>query len=1618
MRRAPPAVRLLAVLGPALALGAGAVLGDDPAPNSAPGTAVTTVEVSGDPDGAAARADREAFALLHPETLPREDASPLGGPARPSDPVAAASRWMDLAEADPPALLPAPPEARAGPDAGRGVPLWPVREVAFSRLAALPEAGLAAVEARWGEKAKAALHAAVAAHDEVALSRVARTWAPTAAGSSAVLLLAEARFDRGDDRAAANGFERWLRLRGPQASDAARATVALRLMDALASADDERGVEDVLVRHPTLARVPLSGVGAGTDLAAHAAAAKAEIRARRLVRAAAPPPPPQVPARPAVVWTRPLSAEAQAPSWESPLLTVGLASSGDALYVAEERTVARLDVETGRVRWTYPRGPLPRDFPQAERYASHRLPVRGVAAGGGLVLTVLGDPPAAANTFFWWRDRWILPSEFGRETASRLVALDAETGEPRWVAPSPRSAHPVLGLPDVGAASPPTIANDRVWVLLSAARADVESWLACFDLATGAPRYVTPLARGRSGLDPPTSERFRDLKESHARTFPPGQAPRVAGDEVCVVTGAGYAAGVSAEDGRMRWVRALPSFPPVYDEDDGVRSPRRPPRPERCHSQRDGPVAVGGQWIVTAPDSPAVCAIESGTGRLRWVSLPPDETRGALGERVYGVGEGTDGRAFLRAADSGHGFGGYKEIDLDTGATRARDPDRGADPVASALTEDVRPWAEAGGFAGFSGAFLAGRWPAIEGPWGRPTSVADAVPAAWDLRGGEVFRAGSARGNDVWIAVTATQVLAIADESVLSPERGRDAADAAMRACRAAFATPTLASVRAAFEAARTAPEPAVLDALGDAVERLLPRPGPGPRALGPQEYVAVMEIADVLPAPARGRTLARIGEELSVLDAHGELLEAMRRALAMDDPPLVEAGGPGVRTRVDLLAATVWRSAAGRSAAGRAALATFDEEAERAMAEALGRGEDDARRALTRFAGTPAAWAARMTLLARFVDGGRWREAAAVLSDLRLWSSPDDPLPLVAAASLRAAEAEALDRAGERAAARAALHDVAAGVSRAIPALSVARAGPLADDWRAGSDLVPEIEGRKSHSLASLLPDMQPGDEAAVAILEPTGPGAEGEHDVALLTRGDAVIALSLEPPHGVVTTQFPTGFLGVRVLDREPSLPPPGVVLSTVRPGHPADAAGLLVGDWILEWGGEDVRDTAAFLGFLSRCRAGVPVEVATRRNGVERIVRVVPTERPVEEESPMRARSAWFDGRGHAVVPTRHGLVRIHLATGTAARVGTESAPGDWVSATLFAGRAYVASQAGAATAPALSAVDLATGRTLWRVALDGTLPKGREPWVLGSAVVVDLEDPDRTWLFDAETGVARGSVARYAPIMLAEKQREMPIAPSVAATGLLFAFGPTNAAGAPSILALSPASGALAGSYDAGRSPGARLYPPLLAGGSIVAAAVDSESMPVWLPDLRPGVRPAGPVVLDRMRWDYNGKFGSLDRDSRLEAHGDSVLLLRSAGNGAVSVCAFEIDRTRLGHAERGDPVLFHPPRYLLPATVEPGVTATPVLLAMRAGLDSAWVTAAFATQARGPSVEGKASWFDLSPADAFAQTPARATFDVDVGPPARILEGPVRVGRRLLVPVDGGWLVVPLRPRSR
>jgi hypothetical protein len=1601
----------------ATALPAPSARGGEGEDEAAPPSGPLLFAFEGDPEGRASRADLEARGHL------------LEAPGAPADPAAAARRWMELAESESEALLPAPEDAGGGPGTW-----WPAREVAFARLARLPDAGRRAVEERWGPRARADLERALATRSTEPLERVTAEAPVTSAGLEALLLLADDAVGRGDGVAGARHLRRWLAF-APTATPAARAEAGARLVDACALAGDVMGVGDVVRRLREVADVPVRRGDARTTLLERGARAFAEARARRAERRR------RSDARPlegglSLAWSvaLPDGPHGRAPSSDDedeapgPPPPAAVETEGSAVWLASRSRVRRLDLETGLERWAFPAAAeIPRRrsiapwqaAPASDRPAS-------LTKAGRLLLAVLTDEPELVVL------RPVRPRRFGRallvmggwsasgdSPRARLVALDAETGTLAWSTGRSEESDPVLGADDVGVTSPPLVDGARVWVVLSARRAAVVSWLACLDLATGRARSVTRLGSGEGGLVGPATGPRRWRGPSVA-AMPSAQRPSRAGDEIAVAPGTGYLAGVAAEDGRLRWIQALPAHDWGSSSPDAVADfvARAKPEPQ-TFDPRGAVLSAAGTWFVAQVGAPSVAAVASGTGGLRWAG-PHLDAPGPMGwpevegTELVGVHATPQGGLRLRLAGPARGLA---LLDADTGALAAprfggfaSGPDV-ADEAPTAMGRVATDEAHAWGWRTKTVVRVA--WPAEDGDaWD-----AGAVPGSGEPDPSTVDDATEprdvVRASGAWLAIGPDRIEAWAPSATLVAWRTgppRDAADAAARAIRAAKEG-SAAGLSRAIEAARAAPTEAVRALLLDALAAAL---GGLSRGLEPVPEVLEAATAPDLPLAAedRARLRWRVASAWFRGDEHDKAARVADAMLRAGDEGLVETEDGEAWMRADLAALDLLRRCAAASA-GADVLRARDEEAA---------ARDGGARAM---AGTPSAWVEGLSRLAAALDASDAARAAREASDLRLAPPVRAEVGVAAAQALRALEGEALAEAGETSAARVALFEAERAGPGAARSLDGAPVASLSGRLAAREPFAPEApEPPGASPRTGEAPDGPPSGAAwwstlpveagpaegeasaavsSVEVLPPSGPGASPSLAHALLATGPALESCDLAAKTRAPLAPRDEGWIGVSLEDLGPAAGEAGALVRWVAPHGPADRAGWRKGDVVVSWAGRPVEDRRGLERDAAEAAPGLRVATRVRRAGaeVEATVEVGDGRWAADRSRPPRF--AWMRNDHEAVVACPYGLRVVDLVQAASRDLWRSREAGEVAFASASAGTVWVATGDEGLANASLVAVDAATGDERWVAELPG--PAAGAPRACGSAVVVDLADPARTAIVDARDGRLRSVRAR-----LDTGWRGLPwlARPWFARLGLRAPRpatepGSADAAGLVCSLlesgkgwqAVNSSTGAVAHVYDDAPRGRVDYGEAGLAVGSLVATVGSDQRIRTWMPSL------TGDVPEGSLRVAETDLF-ALDEEeihggpALLATAGDLVYLLRAPKWRVAQVVSLERKR-------EGSPAFESRGLHRLltagPAKAWVGFTHA------RASLDGLEVVVMETPETRKPSAR-RVAW--IRP----GRAPDIASLSF-VGETAST-QPVTRVGSTALVPADASFLAVTLR----
>lgn len=1519
------------------------------------------------------------------------------------------------------ALVPVPPSSDAAPGLH-----WTVRRVVEQQAGRLPPEEAARLAAAHASPQEELLAAAAARGDARALERLTALPALSARALESLPLAAEVALEQGALAAAAERFERWLSAR-PAAPAPERAPVLLRLVDALEAAGDQGGLARLRTAgDPALdAEVRAGGETLSPRL-------RLEAAMLRLRRGGAPPAAPdeEPPADLEGLWQADLSDPSlRGGAPPAGVVVPGAAFDGEQLVVSDGRRVSAFDALTGHLRWRFPAGPQGWEHAPAARLTAHDVPLRTVDLAGGLVLTVLGDPPAQGT--FVHAGQNVDAEGQVRDSRARLVALDAATGALRWATGLADERHPALGDRHTAVASPPCVHGDAVLVLLGRRFGAAEHALACLDLASGRPRWVTPLGSAESGRG--SGPRVQAGREERAPVMaaPWGAAPSVAHGEVCVTPHAGFAAGLDAATGRVRWLRTLPCYAP--EPLLGALEPAW------GFSARNRPVAVPGAWVLAPMDAPVLLALEQGTGRLRWRTQPPPARRAPPWRDLVGLAPDAAGQRRVRLAGlvpgeldpadgtllalappfdvPGAGWPG-RVLDLGAYVARASEgrlqvhpwPGRGAAPRAEVpLTGPLAP--VAGGDLVRAGPLLAVvepqrvsvYAPRAEGQRLRAARAERSEPAE---RAAAVLREAVQRISAVGGTVDGPALTALAEAAL--PERGAPA-DVREDALRAAVS---------GLSPAQAADGPA-LALLGRALAGL---------PEGPRAALRVRLAEQLLAAEADAALLDVLA---ALLDAPSEPVEVERAAaFELDDPD----GGPAPRLRLrlgsDLAAGRLLADLRARAPAAEALGAYDARRAAEVDAALAASGPAEAtfaalEAAVRRAAGTPAAVRGREALHARARAAGEVGRAARLAAALRL----DPPAGLAADEGLawaaRWQQAEVDDRlaAGDPDGARRLLLELQRWAPAGHRDAAGRRPAEALADLRAQHGFALPGAARPARRLDVWEGGAEPGRDEVQALtwLGVHGPGAARLGDRLLLSRGLQVEVW--DAGTGRRTAVLPAGdegWFGGGLQDVTPWLPERGVRVATLSAGEPADRSGVFPGDWITSWAGQPLEGLADFMGRIARAEPGVEVAVDVRRRGERVLGRLTPGRRPVGDGVGVLTRTRLYAAAdGRVLVPSRTALAWVDAERGRRDVLWTWDGRGTVQRVDVAAGCAYVLVRR-QHEAECVAAVRLADGRELWRRDVDGAVLSVAPA---GPAVLLELDDAPRLLLLDAEDGGLRAEVPLPAwRVTNEDATRVRASACAADAAGRVLLLRPDAVPGwtrAPGVRGeegpervaldqLNPVTGelrALLREDLAGEDDPAL---PAVAADALVAVPLTGERIDVLLLDPRPGA-PArrtsvgsGDLFTEERHHGYR-----LNAQSRVLVAGTTLYVLRNrddlAAGANVRVFSPEIGRGGLRMPFRDFS------RVVLPSSTDLRV------LSLALELDGLLLSAASLEDRRGGGPRRAALWVP----SAELPEPDRDSGHSVWEEPVRVAwrSGAVRGSRWLVLPTDRGAELVPLEPAA-
>ena len=1414
---------------------------------------------------------------------------------------------VDLATIHGDVLVPLADAGAYGPaDAEPGL-RWPARRVANAMLALLPPKPRHELVTRWGADAEA-LWRRGAQGDHAAWEALAERYGALDLGARAMRILGELALERGDLVQGAEYLGRWLRWHGHRHIEA-RPRVAGRLVDALARLEDVGGLAG-------LQREAVAWVGAGEALVERITEAQlARPPARERLPAG------EVdPGELRLLWDLELPDEGrvEAPgAIEHADIRHGVLLDEGRLVVHAHRTVRCLELPSGRERWRFPREPGNLGHALSVRYWPHDRPCRTVTRAGDLLLVVLGAPPAD-GAYEFMRSSYG-PQGLGAQPRTRLVALDRETGALVWATGRATERDALLGSQDVGCTSPPLVVGERVYATFGRMSGAGSLHLVCLERATGAVRWRTALAAGGSGRAPDRT-RLGRFASSRLQALPWGARPSLANGEVAVVPHAGFAAGVDAETGAPRWLRALPRFPL------GIGTAFVDERPSG-HGGRNAPVAVGDAWILAPLDCPDLLCIEQRTGRLRWrrSSHALGDANAIGGRHVLGLARTPDGSLRLRMDGEVP-----VEVGVADGAVHGRDHlvpwsqpgDAPPGPMGQTYG-DIHRFHRA---AVWRGGMLQVQ------PW-RPGRDPDAtvltqrsVPDAVVPREGHLLHGG------LWVVVGDQRLSVLIREDSLwslreEPEEGiapRDRLDELVfDVARGEVGDALSHPIWQEPALRRDMPTVRVLAA---ALTRLLDR---GRRAdlehlsRSLETVDGVVRRARQLDPATRDRLHLDAAEALYELGRPERTFELVTELLARGAHDTVEMPGTSPwHWRADLRAAALLQELAPEPTL-EARFETWRVEAREALAAA----PDAAalRRLVRTFPGTDAAATARERLAAAAREAGRLDEAAGWWADLRMdppWSldgrPPERRRRQLAAWGL--AEVAARVAAHDADEARNLLEDLA---RWAPPGVEVE--GRSLGTWRqAAVERFAWHPVREAHAAGTRGHAVWPEDEPptrdeirGVRWLGLRGPGVAAWTDRSLLVRGLDLEVWSWPDAKRLAELPAPDhGWFGGSLRAVPRWLPEGGIRVASVVAGEPADRAGVRAGDWILGWDGAPLRDLASFMQAIARGQPGKAFDVDVRRGGASSLERFAAGRRPTGQGTLLSYDPLWVAEDGRVLLPSRSGLSWIHPDPLRREMAWRWDGTGLVLRAQVVGERVYVHVRR-RLQPDAIVALDLPDLREAWRRDVEGVAMAVRPT---GSAVVVHARHPEAAWVLDRRDGSVRAR-HRTAPVRLDEYRHVwVDTRSSAAACGRLYALveGPrTRERPRRRLRVVDTTTGGLVG-VDAS------LPVRRVSGGEQVAAgafgvATRSAYELVWAV---PGPSGRDPVRWLRMNRNHiladQSHHGILNGDTRLYLMGRHLMLLRLPYRGTqkVSVSVFQLDEEALGALPAGDGVVDAGPAIVL------------------------------------------------------------------------------------------------------
>lgn len=222
--------------------------------------------------------------------------------------------------------------------------------------------------------------------------------------------------------------------------------------------------------------------------------------------------------------------------------------------------------------------------------------------------------------------------------------------------------------------------------------------------------------------------------------------------------------------------------------------------------------------------------------------------------------------------------------------------------------------------------------------------------------------------------------------------------------------------------------------------------------------------------------------------------------------------------------------------------------------------------------------------------------------------------------------------------------------------------------------DVVTAIDGEEMESVTDLVAfirDHSPGDEVRVQVIRDgrrrTFRVELGESDADYRVgkiRIPDVSDIGDDVHKWVQEWRDDRGYLGVHILDLNDDLgryfkvkEGEGVLITEVAEDSPAEDAGLMAGDVVLEYDGKEIKNTAKFRKYVARTDPGDEVSLVVKRRGRSKNIEVEigEMEWPVGQfMDNFRMPSARTKGRGRILIEGDDGEVEVYDIPGGAGHV----------------------------------------------------------------------------------------------------------------------------------------------------------------------------------------------------------------------------------------------------------------------------------------------------------------------------------------------------------------------------